>query len=130
MEHGIADRFIWQPEGPADAALYAGFDLHVSSSTSEGFSNALAEAMSCAVPCVATDVGDSAAILGDTGLVVPARDPDALAHAITTLATSPRLAVLGSAARARIQTRYDPERLVEHTTALLERVARGAPRCT
>jgi glycosyltransferase involved in cell wall biosynthesis len=129
-EHGIAERLVLQPDGPSDAALYAGFDVHVSSSASEGFSNALAEAMSCAVPCVATDVGDSAQIVGDAGLVVPPRDSVALAGAIGSLLTSPHLAALRSASRARIQARYDPEKLVEHTTALLERVARGAPRCT
>jgi glycosyltransferase involved in cell wall biosynthesis len=128
-EMGIGDRMIFQPEGPSDASLYAGFDVHVSSSASEGFSNAVAEAMACAVPCAATDVGDSAAIIGDTGFVVPPRDASALADAITALATSPRLGTLGLAARARIQARYDPGKLVEQTTTLLERVARGGRRC-
>jgi glycosyltransferase involved in cell wall biosynthesis len=129
-ELGVADRFIWQPEGPSDASLYAGFDVHVSSSSSEGFSNAVAEAMSCAVPCVATDVGDSAAIIGETGLVVPPGDPEAMGDAIAALVTSPALAALRPAARARIQARYDPQKLVEDTTTRLEGVARGARRCT
>jgi glycosyltransferase involved in cell wall biosynthesis len=128
--HGIQDRFIWQPESHSDASLYAGFDVHVSASYSEGFSNALAEAMACGVPCVATDVGDSAALVGDTGLVVPPRDPDALAGAIARMAKAPRLRALGTAARARIDSHYGLGKLVDRTTVLLERVARGELPCT
>ena len=63
--------------------IYNSFDLLVSSSCGEGFSNAIAEAMACAVPCVGTAVGDSALIVGKTGLVVPAQNPQALARGDT-----------------------------------------------
>ena len=49
------------------------FDLLVSSSVGEGFSNAIGEAMAVELPCVVTDVGDSARVVGSTGWVV---DPD------------------------------------------------------
>lgn len=92
-----------------DAALFlAGLDCAVSSSYSEAFPNVVAEAMACGVPCVVTDVGESAAIVGDTGVVVPPRDPARLAAAILErLSLSPRArAAVGQAARARVIDHY------------------------
>ena len=62
-------------------AVYNAFDMASSSSYSEGFPNVLGEAMACGKPCVVTDVGDSAMLIGDTGVVVPAKDSQALATA-------------------------------------------------
>lgn len=91
-------------------ALMAALDVLTSSSSyGEAFPNVLGEAMACGVPCAATDVGDSAYIVGDTGSVVSAGDMDGLAHALAGILQLPmaeRLA-LGAAARIRVATYFE-----------------------
>ena len=97
------------------ARLFAAADFVVSSSRfGEGFSNALAEGMACGLPAVATDVGDAKLIIGDTGLVVPPENPDALAAAIRQLAgeSAGARAERGSRARARIAENFTLEQAI------------------
>ncbi len=78
---GLAERVIWAGALDDMPATYNALDILTSSSYGEGFSNVIAEAMACGVPCVVTDVGDSARIVGESGFVVPPRNPQALAEA-------------------------------------------------
>jgi glycosyltransferase involved in cell wall biosynthesis len=101
--------------------LLPGVDvLCLSSAFGEGFPNVLGEAMACGIPCVSTDVGDARSIIGDTGLVVPVRDPASLAHAMIDLIDRGPAAreYLGRAARARIESEYSLPRVVDRYTAL------------
>jgi glycosyltransferase involved in cell wall biosynthesis len=111
--------------------LAAALDVFsLSSSYGESFPNVIGEAMACGVPCVVTDVGDAAWILGNTGRVVPPRDPRALADAwreMIDLGPGGRLA-LGREARSRVIERFTVESVVARYDAVYENVlAREAP---
>jgi len=105
-------------------SLLPGFDIFCSSSVSEGFANAICEAMSCEIPCVVTDVGDSAAIVGDTGIVVPPSAPDSLAAGIKKLIRlSPaERRQLGIMARSRIVANFGIPRMVAATEKVYDKV--------
>jgi glycosyltransferase involved in cell wall biosynthesis len=81
IELGLEKRLIWEGTRSDISEVYNAFDLATSSSSGEGFPNVVAEAMACGIPCVVTDVGDSAAIVGMLGIVVPPADPERLARA-------------------------------------------------
>ena len=89
-------------------AVYNSFDFLVLSSKSEAFPNVIAEAMSCSKPCVSTDVGDARIIIGDTGFVVPASDPNELAAGIRKMILLGKTTIskLGDKARLRIEENY------------------------
>lgn len=98
--------------------------LALPSSWGEGFPNILGEAMACEVACVTTDVGDSARVVGETGLVVPPRDPVAMAKALgrlDRLGAEGRRA-LGGRARARVLREYSLDRTVGRYTELYARI--------
>jgi glycosyltransferase involved in cell wall biosynthesis len=108
------------------ARITAALDLACSSSYGEGFPNSIGEAMACAVPAVVTDVGDSAALVGDTGRVVPPRDHDAFAAALFDLLRLDPAArrELGQAARARVAEHFEIGTIARRYESLYREVAR------
>ncbi len=96
--------------------LMAALDVLASSSSyGEAFPNVLGEAMACGVPCVVTDVGDSAYIVGDTGRVVASGDMTGLAAALEELLALPpsEKAALGERARARVAAHFEIGKVVQ-----------------
>ncbi|MBD2412708.1 glycoside hydrolase [Nostoc calcicola FACHB-389] len=104
--------------------LTAALDIASSSSSGEGFPNIIGEAMSCGVPCVVTDVGDSGWIVGDTGKVVPPRNPEALANAWQALIDMGKEGreSLGKAARARVIKCFSLDSIVAEYEALYDNI--------
>ncbi|MCX7423305.1 MAG: glycosyltransferase [Planctomycetia bacterium] len=113
-EVGLRDHFHLFKVRPDPAAIDTSLDVSVCSSTTEGFPNVVGEAMACGVPCVATNVGECAEVVGDTGRIVAKRNPQQLGDAIAELLSLPRAdrVALGQAARNRICERYDINRIV------------------
>jgi glycosyltransferase involved in cell wall biosynthesis len=76
---GIEKQVHWIQAESDVRAIYNAVDVFCASSLSEGFPNVIGEAMACGRHCVVTDVGDSALVVGDTGVVVPSDNAEALA---------------------------------------------------
>ena len=103
-------------------------DLFVLSSLSEGISNAALEAMSCGLPVVTTRMGGMAEAIRDgvEGRLVPPRDPDAMAEAITLLCTHRELRLtMGAAARDRVVNHFNLEDHIGAWNELLGSVVEG-----
>lgn len=106
---GIADRVRFLGERKDVPRLLAAADAGVLCSHQEGFSNAILEGMAAGLPMVVTDVGGNgeAVLDGETGFVVPPRDPEALGEAMLKLASDPsRRAKQGKKARARVEAHF------------------------
>ncbi|OIO02740.1 MAG: hypothetical protein AUJ49_05715 [Desulfovibrionaceae bacterium CG1_02_65_16] len=119
---GLAERLAWAGARADMPAVYNALDvLCLSSACGEGFPNALAEALACGVPCVATNVGDAALVLGDIGAVAPPGDAAALADALDAMLERAQRAgpALAATCRERVTREFSLARMVEATEALL-----------
>ncbi len=116
---GLSRKLIWVEEMENMTAVYNGLDILGSSSVyGEGFSNVIGEAMACGTPCVVTDIGDSAMIVRQFGVVVPANDPDAFSKGLEEM-----LGILSGSnrdlIRRRIVNHFSLQKLVENTENIL-----------
>ncbi|WP_431511787.1 glycosyltransferase family 4 protein [Variovorax sp. DAIF25] len=109
------------------ATCLAAMDIFVLPSRTEGFPNALAEAMAMSRVCVSTDVGDAASVLGDCGVVVAAEDSEALAGGISLAMdlTSFDRRQLGERARLRVATEFSMDRCVEKFSAVYTEIIKS-----
>ncbi|ELS03860.1 glycosyltransferase [Xenococcus sp. PCC 7305] len=111
----IGDKLHLLGERQDISRLTSALDIATSSSYfGEAFPNIIGEAMACEVPCVATDVGDSAAIIGETGKIVPPKNPQALADScqeLILLGAEGRKA-LGAKARQKVIKHYSLDAIV------------------
>lgn len=118
------EQLVWLPGARNDVAqLLRGFDAFVLPSLAEGISNTILEAMATGLPVVATNVGGNPDLLrdGETGLLVPRSDPEALAHALRTYIDDPTLAARhGRAGRERVEREFSLEVMMRRYMAVYD----------
>jgi glycosyltransferase involved in cell wall biosynthesis len=117
-------RFLGERNDIAD--LLAAADMFVLASHEEGSPNAVIEAMAAGLATIVTDVGGSPEAVADTGLVVPPRDPAALADALLRLGTDATLRDrLGAAAAARAAAEFSREACIARYLTLYDALRTG-----
>jgi len=129
---GVADRVFFLGDIPDEElpAHYHAADVYVSAAShrSEAYGISILEALACGTPVVSTELGTGTSFVnldGVTGLVVPPRDPDALAAAINHLLAAPELRRrLGQVGRERVQREFSARVMVERVLQVYEEVKR------
>lgn len=133
---GLQDRVIFTGFRLDVPAILSSLALSVLPSLNEGLSNSLLESMAAGVPVVATTVGGNPEVVldGETGLLVPPRNPSALAEAICRVLRTPGLRnTLGQAGRRRVLNHFSNERMIRNVERLYEELLdanRRRPRAT
>lgn len=106
--------FYWLGNQSNVEDFLSGFDISSSSSFGEGFSNSIAEAMACECACVVTDVGDSAMIVGELGVVVEPNNVESLCDGIEKMIRD-NFKTLGKQSRQRVVNNFSIEKMVKNT---------------
>jgi len=116
------NRFIWLGNKKDVENIYSGLDISSSSSSfGEGFSNSIAEAMSCSLPCVVTDVGDSSLIVDDCGMIVKPDSIECLKNGIEKMIQSD-INTLGDKSRKRIVENFSIEKMIINTQKVIKEI--------
>lgn len=115
----VMDRIIWAGRREDMAQVYNALDVMcLSSAYGEGFPNVLGEAMACDIPCVATDVGDCATIIGTTGAIVSKSDHHCFAQAMNDVFKEKGK----GSPRARILETFSIDRMLNSTSDSLSQL--------
>ncbi len=118
----IGSRFFYLDAQRDIEKVYNGIDILVSASIyGEGFSNSIAEAMSCATPCIVTDVGDSAYIVNNCGAVVEKESAESIVRGIEEMLKRD-LKKLGLKSRERIVKYFSIKQMVEKSTGEIDKL--------
>jgi sugar transferase (PEP-CTERM/EpsH1 system associated) len=125
---GVSERVRFLGSRSDVSRLLQAMDVFVLASIWEGMPNAALEAMAVGLPVVATAVGGTPEVVvdGETGLLVPARDPDALARAVAHLLHDPELwRRMGQAGRRRVEQHFSEAQMVRQTERLYDELLSG-----
>lgn len=127
---GVAEKVILLGRRSDVPAIMNALDIHaLSSRYGEAFPNVLSEAMACGTPCVSTNVGDAALIVGETGWIVPSGDSQALADGLGKALEEHRDAVVWQARQAeahkRVVDSFSIQRMIDGYSASWHQARRG-----
>ncbi len=127
-KYGLQDRFVLLGKRSDVPVCLAAMDVFCMPSCTEGFPNGLGEAMAMGLPCVATNVGDTAILAGDTAVLVPARDEQALAQEILrVLALSDEQRYqMGQLAKVRVMNEFTIDKACARFNTVYQEVLSGA----
>lgn len=119
---GLVDRFVLIGEQPDVPSYLAAMDIFCLPSRSEAFPNVVVEAMAMGLPCVVTQAGDAAAIVGSDGFVVPVKDSVALAGALVQMCEMDPgdRNNMGESGARRVRTEYGIERMKQEFEKIYE----------
>jgi L-malate glycosyltransferase len=126
-QHHLEKHVILAGFRPDILSLHKAFDIFVMSSVTEGLGTSILDAMACGKPVVGTTAGGIPEVVsdGETGLLVPPRDPEAMAAAITRLLSDRSLRErMGAAGLARVRELFSAETMLKNTLDVYQRLAR------
>jgi glycosyltransferase involved in cell wall biosynthesis len=121
-DSSLKNNFLLMGESSNVEEIYSVMDFYCLPSRSEGFPNVVAEAMLCRLPCVVTDVGDAARIIGKTGIVVEPKNVESLASGLLRMAefSFEKRKELGVLARSQIIENYEIGKIISQYMAVYE----------